>query len=295
MNTINLTISNKNIRVHTWGNSTNETIIFLHGLGSSSLSCIEIAEKLKEDYYIISIDLPGHGKTETFDSLEGFEIPNLVKWIHQVVGQLVDKDYNIIAHSWGAMIALHYYSKYSKNIDKVILLDGGYHDKELTYDYFKEYNKSSNNEKQISSMEEEIEYYIDDFDNYIFDSLYDAVETEVRNHDRRSQLLDIATNDLIKYENGRYRWHVAGQTAKYAIESMNKDRTRNIYHLIGKNVLLLHSDIFLKDVRTDLRKILIEDLKSKSEINTINVEGTGHMVHWDNPDVVIKHILEFLR
>ncbi|KFN03510.1 alpha/beta hydrolase family protein [Bacillus clarus] len=62
-------INNEKINVHItdWGNKNKPVIFCLHGLGSTSLSFIEIAEQLKEDYRLISIDAPGHGKTGTFE------------------------------------------------------------------------------------------------------------------------------------------------------------------------------------------------------------------------------------
>jgi pimeloyl-ACP methyl ester carboxylesterase len=53
-----------NVHVTEWGDTNKPVIFCLHGLGSTSLSFIEIAEKLKMEFRIISIDAPGHGKTE---------------------------------------------------------------------------------------------------------------------------------------------------------------------------------------------------------------------------------------
>jgi len=53
-------INNGNIDVHIteWGSKNNPVIFCLHGLGSTSLSFIEIAEQLKAEYRLISIDVP---------------------------------------------------------------------------------------------------------------------------------------------------------------------------------------------------------------------------------------------
>ncbi|XMB85243.1 alpha/beta hydrolase [Mycoplasmatota bacterium WC44] len=293
MKTINLKINNKNIRVTTWGKPSNEPIVFFHGLGGTSLSCIEIAEKLDRNYYIVSLDLPGHGKTEQFDTEEEFEIQNIIPWINRIVSQLVNGKHHIIAHSWGADLALHYMNQFPDDINKIVLLDGGYHDKETSNKYFTEYNEN-NLDNQISSMEEEIEYYLNDFDNYIFESLDEAVDTELRNYDRKSKLLEIATNDLIKCEDGKFKWHATGQTAKFAVMSMYKNPTRNVYHMINDNVLLLHCSLSVKGYMTDYRKLLIDKIKNNSSIKTVMIENSGHMVHWDNPQEVTKEILNFI-
>ena len=44
------------------GDKSNPQIICFHGLGSTKLSFIEMAEFLKDKYHVVSFDLPGHGK-----------------------------------------------------------------------------------------------------------------------------------------------------------------------------------------------------------------------------------------
>ncbi len=72
-------INNEKLNVHIteWGGNDKPVIFCLHGLGSTSLSFIEIAEELKEEYRLISIDTPGHGKTPSFEKTEDYEMRNL--------------------------------------------------------------------------------------------------------------------------------------------------------------------------------------------------------------------------
>lgn len=74
-------INNENIRARVckWGREENPTIICFHGLGSTNLSFLELGELLKDKYHIVSIELPGHGKTSSFEKDEDYGIPNLIK------------------------------------------------------------------------------------------------------------------------------------------------------------------------------------------------------------------------
>ena len=76
------------VRCHVWGNDNSPVIICLHGLGDSSLSFIEVAEELKKEYKIISIDLPGHGKSEKFTTEEEYEMNHMSNWIFKIIGKL---------------------------------------------------------------------------------------------------------------------------------------------------------------------------------------------------------------
>jgi predicted esterase len=47
-----LSLDHYRVRGHVWGEKHLPTIVCLHGLGNTSLSFIEIAEELKEEYKI---------------------------------------------------------------------------------------------------------------------------------------------------------------------------------------------------------------------------------------------------
>ena len=131
-------INNKNIhvRVNEWGNILKPTIICIHGLGSTSLSFIELGEILKDEYHIFSIDLPGHGKTPEFLNDEDYEMHNIISWLKKVINEIKENKFFLLAHSWGGDIALHYLARYPQDIKKLVLLDGGYYIKQEVYNYF---------------------------------------------------------------------------------------------------------------------------------------------------------------
>jgi len=280
MKKIDFEINKRNVRVNTWGDLNSTPIIFLHGLGGTGLSCIEIANHLENDFFIVSPDLPGHGHTESFDSAKEYEMPNLLIWLEKVISKFVVGKYRIIAHSWGADIALHHYKKTSKSVSSLILLDGGYHDKDAKNKQFK------------TNVQDEIDYCINDFDNYIFDSYDEAVNTELSNYSRPSLSLTIATKDLIVSRENKYYWHCKGSTARGVILSLYKHPTKGTYQSIDNNVFLLHCDYSNSGEWNDLRRTLINYMKKESNIKTSMISDSGHMIHWDKPKEVINNILK---
>ncbi|MEM5685370.1 alpha/beta fold hydrolase [Bacillus toyonensis] len=103
-------INNEKLNVHIteWGENDKPVIFCLHGLGSTSLSFIEIAEKLKEEYRLISIDAPGHGKTPPFERTEDYEMQNLANWLNEIINELKIEHFYFLSHSWGSFVALFY-------------------------------------------------------------------------------------------------------------------------------------------------------------------------------------------
>ncbi|MGL4374537.1 MAG: alpha/beta fold hydrolase [Turicibacter sp.] len=152
-------------RIHEWGNRENPTIVCLHGLGSTSLSFIELAEMLRNKYHLLSIDLPGHGGTSPLLHLKDYGPATMNRFINQVVSLVTDQTFFLLAQSFGADIALHDLAAYPKNVKKTLLLDGGYYVKKDSYAY------DAANEGAIYSLQKEIDYYVIDFDEYKVDSM----------------------------------------------------------------------------------------------------------------------------
>lgn len=281
------------VRVCKWGSDDNPTIICFHGLGSTNLSFLEIGELLKDKYHIISIDLPGHGRTPVFENDEDYGIPNLIKWVSDVIKLLNKDNFYILAHSWGGCIALHYAAKYPKKVKKILLLDGGYHQKQTIYDYFKKIDKEKLNFKPDCSLEEEIKSYEEDFNGYVFSNWNDFLEVERNNYLRWSELLEKASKDLMKEEeDGTIRFCACGDTARGAIKSMYNFPTNEIYKKLETPILLIQAT--LPESWAEIRNILVEEFEKNVNCLVKKVEAT-HLIHWDTPFFVVEEIMEWMK
>lgn len=274
-------------RIHEWGNEENPTIICFHGLGSTSLSFIELGHLLKNEYHIIAIDLPGHGKTPEFEKEENYEMPNMVRWVDKVISNITEHNFYLLAHSYGADIALHYLCTYPSKVIKTLLLDGGYYIKTELYAY-----RASKSER-ISSLQREIDYYISDFDDYYFDTFEEHIKVEKCNYIRWSNLLEEASKDLIRIEKGKYRWHANGFTATGAIKSMYHYPTNSIYDKLPKSVYLLQSTLPASMI--EVREILVGKFRNSTGSRIKRIEGAGHLLHWDKPNEVVKEVLYWFK
>lgn len=274
-----LNIDGLRSRICIWGEDKNETIICFHGLGGTAGGFMEVAEGLQEEYRVIGIDFPGFGKSDSFENISDYEIPNLCRWINQIfVNEKFGKTH-IMAHSWGACVALHFAKRYPECVNKLLLLDGGYHVKDFEYEY------ASNNKIGFTSIEEEIQYYYKDFDQYIFDTWEEAMEEEKNLYLRWSEKIEEQSKDLFKIENGKYKFIPSGKIAEGAIWSMYKHPTDEVYGEIDKAIKLLVAKI--PEEAMGYREIESKKMKAASgcEMEFVN---TTHMVHWDNPELVIE-------
>lgn len=274
-------------RIHKWGNEKKPTIICLHGLGSSSLSFIELAHLLKNEYHIISINLPGHGKTPQFLAFEDYEMPNMIKWVDKIISHVTEGNFYLLAHSWGADGALHYLAAYPSRVIKTMLLDGGYYLKNDWYAY------QTSILGNTYTMQDEIDYYIKDFDDYCFDTLEEHINVERNNYNRWSSLLEEAAKDLIRVEDGKYKYHANSFTSTGAIKSMYLYPTDSLYEKLPSSICLLVST--QPDTMNEYRETLVEKFKKGTGSKVKLIDGAGHLVHWDKPNNVTAEILSWFK
>jgi len=113
---------NEKTYVRTYGNVNNEAIIFVHGMGDeASTTWDETIEALRDDYYIVTFDLPGFGKSTKSNQLYSME--RYVKFIHNIANKYIDKKYHLVGHSMGGAISLKYAYTYQDELQSLVLID----------------------------------------------------------------------------------------------------------------------------------------------------------------------------
>ena len=274
MNTIRrYFIPNRDQHIHVteWGKPDNPVIFCLHGLGSTGLSFIEVAHDLQEEFRIISIDAPGHGKTSPFTHAQHYEMENMADWLEEVVGILQLNSFYFLSHSWGSFAALFYAAKYPEKVKGCILIDGGYQGKRHSE----------------QTVEDEVAYYEQDFEQVweTWEDFLALVQSETLHW---SSMKLEAAKDLCLYQNQRYYWHARGETAAHFIRAMHKDEAEGIYHKVKAPVLLLRATLPVSMEAQRLKTAAIFKEKTLGEVKCI--PGTTHLLHWDRPDVVVNEI-----
>ncbi|WP_242311060.1 alpha/beta fold hydrolase [Bacillus cereus group sp. BfR-BA-01331] len=267
-------------------------MICFHGLGSTKLSFIEIAKLLKDHYHIVSFDLPGHGKTPSFGKDEDYDASHLTNWVVALLEQIGKEIFHIVAHSWGASVALHYAAECPEKVNKMVLLDGGYHHGKMNANYFAElYKGTKEGECPPRLLEEEITHYEKDFDEYTFDNKEAFIQSEKMVYSRWSPLIERAVYDLMRKEDNKVKWHATGDTARSVIKFQYKVYKTLKSHKIKNDILLLYCD--LPDNYLEIRELQIKEFKKRIDITTKLYTDTGHLMHWDRPEEIAADVLHW--
>ena len=123
-----LTKLNENIKSHkvqindiemsyyTLGDKSNYPLVFLHGALVFTDYYNDLIENLSKEYYIIGVDIRGHGRTTI--GTNSFSFTQISKDIIDLTNQLEIKKFNMVGHSLGGIILLHLSKDYPMKINK---------------------------------------------------------------------------------------------------------------------------------------------------------------------------------
>lgn len=267
-----ITVEDLAVRVTEWGRSEAPVIFCLHGLGSTSLSFIETAEAVKDEFRLVAIDAPGHGMSEAFPTAEQYELPSLARWLEKVIGTLQIEQFHFLSHSWGSFVSLFYFAEFPQKVAGTILIDGGYQSKKL---------KGNSMDDEIAFYERDFEDYTETWESFVTDAVYGGVA-------RRSPLLDLAAQDLVLKKDGRFYWHARGSVAGNIVRGMHKHDILDIYRTFPFDMLLLRADMPKEQqAYRDKASSLFEQ---NTGATVKRVADTSHMLHWDKPEVIVNEI-----
>lgn len=100
--------------VHFGDEGTGNVLVLLHGFTESLTIWKQFSAELSKDFRVITIDLPGHGKTEVFSNSHSMAF--MADVVDAVLEYLQINSCVMVGHSMGGYVTLAYLNKYSKKI-----------------------------------------------------------------------------------------------------------------------------------------------------------------------------------
>ncbi len=112
------------IRYDEYGKGNPRHILFIHGLGSSSIVWRDIPQALSEQFHTICVDLIGFGGSDK--PLLNYTISYFSQFVKSFLSRIGINDSDkvtIIGHSLGGYIAAEYAIENKEQIEKLVLID----------------------------------------------------------------------------------------------------------------------------------------------------------------------------
>ncbi|TYR73244.1 alpha/beta hydrolase [Rossellomorea vietnamensis] len=271
-------IEGKTVSYYVYGDESQPAVILLHGLAGSSLfSFFELVQLLKEEFHLILIDQPGHGKSTPFGQEEDYLFSSMAIWYDKVFEKVIGRPFYLAGHSWGADVALHYTRKFGWKIKGLILLDGA-----ITYPHFQEemtFDISYNGWKEYVEKAEYSQWQ-DVINEY---QLY----TTSWNQLKEESLKTIIKND------GKYSLVASEFTILAIIKAFFKEPFYSAYRHIQLPVLLLLAEK-PEELESARQRGVAQMRKEICDISVTRINGSGHMLQWDEPEKVASIMREWI-
>lgn len=120
---LTFTVLGKTFAAQAWGRPTNPPVLALHGWLDNSASFFRLAPLL-EDYYVVAVDMAGHGLSDHRGNQEPYNIWQDVGEVFGIADALGWEQFMLLGHSRGATISTLCAGTFPQRVTRVALLDG---------------------------------------------------------------------------------------------------------------------------------------------------------------------------
>lgn len=110
------------IRIREDGTRENPALVLLHGSSDSLLTWRPLVHRLKTDYHIITLDLPGHGLSGPQKS-DDYSASEMIEAVNAVVHQKNIDNFVLGGNSMGGWVSWRYALSHSERLKGLILID----------------------------------------------------------------------------------------------------------------------------------------------------------------------------
>ena len=98
------------------------SIVLVHGFGAYKENWLRFARVFKDDFHVVVIDLPGHGKSVQNPALI-YSTNNQVAWVHEFVQAISLTKFHMAGNSMGGAITAQYSAQFPEQVLTATLID----------------------------------------------------------------------------------------------------------------------------------------------------------------------------
>ena len=275
------------LRLHyvDWGNEDAPPLLLVHGGLDHCRNWDWVAQRLRDRYHVIAPDLRGHGDS-AWAVGGGYDMPAYIYDMAQLVHQRRLAPVTIIAHSFGAGIALNYCGAFADQVKKIVAIEGLGPSPAVMAEQAKR------------PIDERLRTWVADRRKNAgraprrYATLEEAIARMAQENPHLSpeQARHLTVYGAHQNEDGTYSWkfdnHARGGGG---IGGLSHEEQHQLWRSITAPVLLVRGEeSWASDPVVDGR---IENFRNA---RLVNFEGAGHWVHHDKLDAFMAEVEAFL-
>lgn len=279
------------LRIHfrEWGDPDRPPLVLVHGLRDHSHSFDHLARGLVDRHRVLALDLRGHGDSETTPY---YHFGHFLLDLHNLIRALRLERPALVGHSMGGELVATYGGSFPDLPSSLVIIEGlG---------------------PPPPDMEEEVAWTIDGF-RRIDQALsgqrgLDDLEAAYRRlRDRNPRLTEAQARELALLgtrarEDGKLEWKFDAMLTTMALTGpFHLEYAMAFWRRIKARTLIVHGAESGEFWRSRPGAIYLEpdDLARRlacfRNARFIEIEGAGHMMHFDRPDELLRSIRAFLE
>ncbi|WP_028377343.1 alpha/beta fold hydrolase [Leeuwenhoekiella sp. MAR_2009_132] len=255
-----MTLSIKSERLNYTDNGNGENLCLLHGFLENKEIWDPFLTKLTEHYRVISIDLPGHGESSLLAA--GNTMVDMAHAVHSVLRECGIAKVKFIGHSMGGYVALAYAETFPQEVMGVLLMNSTPEADTLKRKELRKHGikVAKTNYEALISMS---------VVNLFTQKFRANLEEEIQ----RTKSTALATSQ---------QSYIACQGAM----ALRADYSNLFKQALFKKKIVLGAQDTLLDSSHLTRKF------SNQDVEVVILDG-GHMLHLENPNDLMKHLIQF--
>ncbi|MEM9538637.1 MAG: 2-succinyl-6-hydroxy-2,4-cyclohexadiene-1-carboxylate synthase [Cyanobacteria bacterium P01_E01_bin.42] len=269
-NAVKFNMNDYHFYLNTCGDETHPPLLFLHGFMGNGEDFREAIAQLSLDFYCLTIDLPGHGKTKINGADRCYRMENTGGAIADLLARFNISQCYLVGYSMGGRLALYLALHFPHKFPKIILESSS---PGLETECEREMRRQKDEEFARSLETRSLSDFLENwYRNPLFASLHNHPQFETIIQRRRQ-------NDPILLAKS-LRYLGTGQQPSLWDELKN----------LRNPILLLIGE------RDEKFRAIATRMKTLSPLIQLqSVENCGHNIHLENPTKFIKKVKDFLN
>ncbi|NJN52517.1 MAG: alpha/beta hydrolase [Gammaproteobacteria bacterium] len=277
------TYFSQRLRLHylDWGNDGAPTLLLIHGMRDHCRTWDAVAERLRDRFHVIALDLRGHGDS-AWPTGSTYSHIDYVYDIAQLIHQARLAPVTIVAHSMGGTLACLYAGIYPETVSRMVIVEGVGH-------WWKFFARPPVHERLagwIDGMRT-----LSSRQSKRYPTLEDAYQRMQKTNPHLSPelALHLTSHGSHRNEDGTYSWKFDNYTHAHSPYDVTSEDTEALWQRIHCPVLFVNSAqgyphrIGQDDTLTHFRGGRV-----------VSIEGAGHWTHHDQPSAFMAVVEPFL-